>query len=366
MPSPARARQIALDELKSSDLEGWAALAADAAEPNPFFEPEFVLAAARHLGEHDVSLLVVQDAEHWLACLPVQTTRIARMMPGLRTWNHLYCFLGTPLLHPLDPAAAARSLLALAVGSGRLLALEGLGDGGPACEAVRHAAGALGLTAVTEAVHERALLKRRPDGDYLAALRSHRRRELNRLGRRLEAELGAELSVTDLCDDPSSVDSFLELERSGWKGRGDTALGSRGEHAKFFRSVCESFARDGRLQMLALSAGERTVAMKCNVYAGNGGFCFKIAYDEELGRFSPGVQLERENITRFHENRPEAWQDSCADPENDMINRLWPDRRRIFTTVLARPGARAAVSRQGLKAAQVIRDMERKRSSPTS
>ncbi len=35
----------------------------------------------------------------------------------------------------------------------------------------------------------------------------------------------------------------------------------------------------------------------------------------------------------FHEDRAEQWQDSCADPDNEMINRLWPDRRRLSTTV---------------------------------
>ena len=353
-----------MGRLAARDRDRWRELARAAVEPNPFFEPAFVLAAAEHLAEPGTSLLVAEDAEGWRACLPVQTARIARVVPGLRTWRHLYCFLGTPLLDAGAEGPAARTLLAAGVKAGRPLTLESIADGGPASAAVRRAAGELGLVGVVETSHDRALLERTSGGDPADGLGGHHRRELNRLGRRLETELGGELSVSDEAGSDAALDRFLELERSGWKGRGHTALGSSPAHAAFFRSVCRAFAADGRLQLLALSAGNRTVAMKCNLIAGEGGFCFKIAYDEELRRFSPGVQLERENLRNFHARRTERWQDSCADPENEMINRLWPDRRRIWTSVVARRGALAAVSRHAIRAAKAVRG--RKESSARS
>lgn len=366
VPAALRIRQIPLSPMAAGDLGRWRELTARAVEPNPFFEPAFALPAVRRLGEHGTSLFVVEDGDGWRACLPVQRARFARVVPGLRTWKHLYCFLGTPLLAAEVAPSAARSLLEAVVQPGRQLMLESLGEGGHASVALRQAADELGLVTVHEATHDRALLERRPAGDYLDKLRSHRRRELNRLGRRLESELGGALAVSDESGSDAALDRFLELERSGWKGRGATALGSSPAHAGFFRDVCRAFSAEGRLQLLSLSAGGRCVAMKCNVSAGDGAFCFKIAYDEQLARFSPGVQLERENIRIFHEGRSEQWQDSCADPENTMINRLWPDRRRIRTVLFARRGALAAVSRQGIKVAQSIREIERKRSSPPS
>lgn len=106
--------------------------------------------------------------------------------------------------------------------------------------------------------------------------------------------------------------------------------------------------------------------MKCNLIAGDGAFCFKIAYDEELAAFSPGGQLERENITVFHEQRDQGWQDSCADPDNAMINRLWPDRRRLSNLIVARRGLRASVARRGLLTAERIRSRDRGTSSAPS
>ena len=50
--------------------------------------------------------------------------------------------------------------------------------------------------------------------------------------------------------------------------------------------------------MLAMQAGDRTVAMQSLLIAGDGLFCFKIAYDESLGRYSPGTQLMAETAGR--------------------------------------------------------------------
>ncbi len=224
----------------------------------------------------------------------------------------------------------------------------------------------LGLITLRERRHERALLERRVDGGYLDSMQGHRRRELNRLGRRMEAELGCSASVTDEPTQEDAYEAFLALESSGWKGRSATALGADPDHADFFRRICRAFGEKDRLELLCLRVGERRVAMKCNLYAGEGGFCFKIAYDEELARFSPGVQLERENVRVFAEQRTELWQDSCAHPENTMINRLWPDRRTISTIMLTRAGTRARTLRRAIVLADTIHARERKPQSTRS
>lgn len=358
---------VPLDELSADDIERWAALAAAAIEPNPFFESAFVLAAAERLGGQDVSLLVVESGEHWTACLPVRRVRVAGVPVALRSWCHAYCFLGTPLLEAGTPEAAALGLVDLALAApGHRLVLERLRADGEAGAALRAAIEDLGVETVIETSHERALLKRTSDGERRATISSHHRREVNRLGRQLAAHLGGELSVRDEAGEPAAVTAFLELEQSGWKGERGTALASRPAHAAFFEQVCRSFADDHRLELLSLWVGDRRVAMKCNLYAGEGGFCFKIAHDATLRRFSPGVQLERENIRIFDEQRSEAWQDSCADPDNAMINRLWPGRRQTTTTVLARAGLGATASRRGARAVQAMRTRARMRSSTRS
>ena len=128
--------------------------------------------------------------------------------------------------------------------------------------------------------------------------------------------------------------------------------------AEFFAELCEGFRRAGRLEMLALRAGGRYIAMLCNLRSGVGSYSFKIAHDEEFSKQSPGTWLEMENAKFFHASGS-AWMDSCAEPDNAMMNRLWPDRREIRTTVLAPADARGRILRRALGAASALRERRR-------
>ena len=111
--------------------------------------------------------------------------------------------------------------------------------------------------------------------------------------------------------------------------------------------------------MLELRAGGRLVAMKCNLLAPPGAFAFKIAFDEEFSRFSPGVQLELENIEFFHRGELE-WMDSCADPNNAMINRLWGERRQLQSVLYAPRGTVGAVMMAGVKIVGMVSKLRRR------
>jgi hypothetical protein len=86
--------------------------------------------------------------------------------------------------------------------------------------------------------------------------------------------------------------------------------------------------------MLALRLNGEPVAMKFNFLSGEGSFAFRIAFDEAQSRYSPGIQLEMENIRRVHARPEIKWMDSCAIPDHPMINRLWVERRTIQTLVV--------------------------------
>jgi hypothetical protein len=75
--------------------------------------------------------------------------------------------------------------------------------------------------------------------------------------------------------------------------------------------------------------------MKHNVLSSNGGFAFRIAFDEAYAKFSPGVQLEFENIRRVCGDPRIAWFDSCAAPRHLMANRIWSERRMIRRTLFS-------------------------------
>ena len=360
-----RAHLRPLDELTEYDLTAWRELAAAAVEPNPFFEADFVLAAWKHLGRNGVGLLVAEDAGGWAACLPVHRPRRWRRLPiaALAAWRHPYCFLGTPLVAADRTDAAVAALVEGGLQERRVnaLTLDWLGDGGPVAASLERLLGERGIPTVRYERFERASLQRRPEPTYLDdTLRGHRRRELQRMRRALARDVGDPVTVTDRPEDPQAFEDFLRLEASGWKGEQGTALASREDHARFFRAVCTAFAGKDRLQLLELTAGGRPVALKCNLLATGTVFCFKIAYDAQYARYSPGLQLERETVDLFHGRTNLDSMDSCANPNNQMINRLWPDRRPITTIVVPSSGPRGRATLQATAASSSLRNLVRR------
>jgi CelD/BcsL family acetyltransferase involved in cellulose biosynthesis len=343
-------------DLGARELAAWRELAARSVEPNPFHEPEFVFPALRHLPSRRVQLLVIRDGDAWHGVLPVRRSASWRRVPvpTVGVWKHPYAFFGAPLV----TAGREHEVVAALVEAGRrraggLLALELMPDDGPLAAPL--AAALEGVRTVEWDRFERAMLRRREDGMYVEAmLKSRRRRELRRQAAALGAELGAEPVTVDLAGDGEAVERFLAIEAAGWKGREGGALTVASDD-QFFRAVTAEFAAAGRLQLLALEVGDRTVAMKCNLLGPVSVFCFKIAYDEAFARFSPGVQLELGNIAAFHARPELAHMDSCADPDNQMINRLWPDRRPLSTVLAPARGPGGLASRAQAEAAARVR-----------
>jgi CelD/BcsL family acetyltransferase involved in cellulose biosynthesis len=364
------ARRMNTGTLSAQDVGRWAELARSAATPNPFYEPDFVLPALSHLGETELELLVaVDDSGDWVGLMPVERRRRWGRLVGaaLTGWEHPHCFLESPLLASDFECGAVEAMLQEARRDVGLIAFDRFPVKGSAASALASACEALGVNPIVWKRFERAALERRPEDDYVrSTLGGKHFRELRRKGRKLESELG-DLEVVDRAGDPQAVEDFLALEAAGWKGEQGTALAG-GSGADFFREVCGAFAETGRLQMLEMRAGDQTVAMQSALSAGKGLFCFKIAYDESLRRFSPGTQLMAETASEFHRRSELEWVDSCSKPNSEPIEHLWPDRRELSTVLVPGAGARGGAVSFEAKVAARLRSAIRsdRRLSPSS
>ena len=353
-------RLIPLGELGDRDLEAWRELAERAVEPNPFFDPDFVLPAARGLGAWDeVAILCVAD---WAACLPVRRySRWHRLpLPCIATWLHSYCLLGTPLLaseRPPDELLPILEEMRASVGQISFSALEWIPAEGPVAEALRQQY----VSPIQFDAFSRATLIRRSQCDYLEGrVKGKHRREFRRMARGLGEELGSELELVNRANEPGAVEAFLNLEASGWKGRQATALAADPGHAEFFHRMARAFAERGALELLFLEAGGQAVATRCSLIAGDASFCFKVGYDERFRRYSPGRELELRLIKRFHEENRLSWMDSCANLDSELFNRLWPDRRTLVTLACRAPGALGLAARPALCSVAAVRGRRRR------
>ena len=359
-----RAESIAVADLTDDAIERWRDLAARAVEPNPFHEPEYVLALARGVGQLDrVGLAVVKDSGGWRACLPVHICRWHRIpLRSLAMWrgHPFYSLLGTPLVDPDRPSEALAALLGELASSRRasFVALEWVGVDGVLLPALEEVLGGMRPPALCFERFTRAAIRRRPEPTYFdATLSVKHRAELRRKRRRLAEAAGAELVMVDRANDSAAYDEFIALEAAaGHKRIEGTVIGADRGHTEFFREMCREFAALGRLQLPFLRAGDQTIASQCNLIAGDTVFGLKIAYDERWRAYSPGIQLDLEMIDAFHEHPELRMIDSDSAPNNESLNLRWPDRHELASYVLLPPGLRGAATGSLIRAARSARD----------
>lgn len=328
-------------------MPAWRRLAAEATEGNPFFAPTVLEAAIRTLAPPSVAIALAEDdAGRLLALAPVVPVRLGRLARAVSVWTHLYGPLGTPLVDPADPEAAIARLIAAMEGprrGRRILVFPDLPLDGPVAAALaRHAARA-GRPVAHIGGHERAVLRPASlGGDLRSLLPAKLRKELGRQLRRL-GDLGpVEFATATMpAELPAALERFLALEASGWKGARGTALALKADALAFVRAVADGAAA-GDMRIDELSVGGRSVAMLASFRAGGSLVTWKIAHDEGLGRFSPGVQVMLAASERFTADPSLALADSLATAGHPMIDRLWPQRQAVGTLVVGPEGGGAA------------------------
>ncbi len=343
-----RGRIIPLTELSAAEQSSWAELAARAVDPNPLVEPGCVLAAAAHLPHGpSISLLVAEEAGRFYGATPIRSLRRrgSLPLPVVTTNVRRMTYLGTPLVDE-DPEAASvalRSMLqALAEQRGprhgACLVVEWLGDGVTAA-ALRQVISELGWPSFVAEDFDQPLLQRLDDPTgYTRAQSKRHLSDYRRRARRLAEHLGAELEVRNRAGDPGAVEEFIALEAAGYKAANGVAMATQPGEPAYFAELCRRFAAEGRLHHLCLEAAGHTIAMQLSLEAGDGLFLIKVSHDEALGRFDPGIQLHLRAMEYFHNETKAKWVAICTYPDNELLLRLYPDRRRTTTLVVSLGG----------------------------
>ena len=127
---------------------------------------------------------------------------------------------------------------------------------------------------------------------------ARRRSDFRRMRRRAEAE--GDVSFQFLVPSPQEVGPMLELalevEAKGWKSRTLTAVAYGKKQLSFFRRYSKLAAREGIFRVNFMKIGSRIVAMQIAAECNDRFWLFKIGYDEQFARCSPGQLLMLESI----------------------------------------------------------------------
>jgi CelD/BcsL family acetyltransferase involved in cellulose biosynthesis len=341
-----------LADVRSRAAE-WTALGLATLHGNPVGDAVMVEAALAHLarpGDGATAVLVRHDGaeSRLVGAFVFRPTRVRWGLPILAAvpWAHKFSFTSAPLVHrdhARETFAAFFDWLDGEMGGVPVL-FDKVPAEGPLYAALEQYLIGSGRRYRLFDVHKRAVLDTGLDADaWLAqALPNKKRKELRRQRKRLDEMGGLAFARLAPGDDVAAwCDDFMALEAAGWKGRAGSPLASDPALGVFVRTALTAEAGDGRLRFWKLTLAGRPVAMTFAVARPPQAWLLKIAHDEELARFSPGVQLMLD-VTRDLIADPDiAWVDSCADAGHPMIDHLWRGRFAVADLLVAGSGGLA-------------------------
>ncbi|MCC0016694.1 MAG: GNAT family N-acetyltransferase [Rhodobiaceae bacterium] len=350
--------------------DAWRALSRDAATPNIFNGPEFAEAAARALGADEALQAMLAwredgDGRELVGLMPFRRrNRWGIGFPVVEAWAHPYAPACLPLVRK-DCAEAATIALFDAITADPALPgivmLPLLSLDTPFAAALLSVRKPL----YVHAGHQRAVARSANDGDaYLAqtlsgSRRKRLRQQLNALAK--EGEISFSM-VRDARDVNAALGVFLQLEASGWKGQAGSALKSDPASRDLADAAVSALARRGQVRILILHVDTRPVAGLVAFVADGTAWLWKIAYDENFARHSPGKHVMMEMVRQLLNEEPGLFIDSCATPGHPLADLLLGERMAMGDVVVsaggrAGPAFRTANLLERLRGqARVLRD----------
>lgn len=356
MPSSPAVEILDPASLDATFVTRWRRLEALALEPNAYLSPDFVLPALRHV-DRDPSWRIVAvsgpagDGELLVLGL-FRSCRGNRAMPLPHLQGHRgeHGFLGGLLVHREAPGPALDAWFGAMRAwrhrwHGFTLART-WADGAQAGH-LRDAARRNGALEAGLGRTSRAVLRLPVDADvHLERLSANQRQNLRRRDRRFDEPGDARREVLRGAGvDDDWVEQFLALEHRGWKGEKGTSLRAQPAHEHFFREMCAGFAGRGELIVTRLSQGGRPVALTCNLASAGAGFAFKVGWDPDFAKLSPGTLCELAFLREAARVVPDLHEVDSGAVAGSYMDELWPDRRDIHDAVYATTGPGRGVLR---------------------
>jgi len=327
----------------------WERLIETAVRKNPFFDPDFLIPAFKHLNDDNSAQLLVIEAPQRVneqlprvlcGLIPIKKKRFYGMpIRSYESWKHDQCFDTTPLIRA-DVATETMSFMFDFIATelkSSLFSFENVAGEGEFARLLTHEFYQNERTVFHRDAYNRACFI--PEADAETYIKSEVAKNTRKGTLRLERKLSGlgEMKTWVMQNDSDAskwAEEFLRLEGAGWKGKAGTAMSSTPSETQFFREMIRRTHRAGKLSMVKIEFIGQPISMICDVHQASSAIHFKTAFDETYSQYTPGLIAELKNIERLHGTNTEMM-DSCAAPNHPMINRVWSGRTRFQSVVVA-------------------------------
>jgi CelD/BcsL family acetyltransferase involved in cellulose biosynthesis len=326
----------------------WRELADRALEPNVFYDPDFALAAAPVFGAGVGAVLVWSKSGRLIGVFAIRSQRRYGALAVITGWTHPYAPFGVPLVDRDEAETAIAGFLNYIEAQPkypRLLLLPLIARDGAFMAALSRVLVRHGGVFAPFGEHARALLA--PEGERLTyldrALTHKKHKELRRQRRRLLDKGLLKVETAREPDDmPRALTDYLSLEAAGWKGAAHSAALQNAKVRAFMQTALGALSAQGHARIDRLMQNGHPIAAAITLRAGTAAWFWKIAYDEDFARYSPGVQLSLD-LTEALLAEPDMLRaDSCATASHPMIDHLWRERLALTDLLIAPGGAALA------------------------
>ena len=345
-------QEVARQDVTPELIQRWRDLESRSCHVNAFMSPEFLLPAWRYLEPDGNSFLItVEDRQSGrltaLGCFQESPATRELPLPHLMAAKTVHTFRTGMLL---DNETASQTLDAWLVYIQRHLKWGGVVIPNLRLDSILAQRIQAALRDRNLSWHPRVkgtsaaffspIVSAETVSEHLSA---HRRKSLRQKQRILEGWGPVRLRWIDHPDEVAqAIEQFLILEDAGWKGVAGTSLKSETGAADFLRSMATGFFERDRLVLTQLLAGDHVVASSVNLRGASTLFAFKIGWDPQFAKTSPGMLHQNLLLPLVYEDFPDVTcLDSCARP-GSFLEEIWPHRINVADVII--PTSRMASS----------------------
>lgn len=327
--------------------DAWNDLAANAANPNPYYSPGMLLSYCSTIGvASDVKFACVWNGSgpdrrlDAFAAFVRKDLRWGWPVRTWRNWSNKYFLKFEPLIRAGQATSARQALFHGLSDNGRLKTLllspgaTWMPDSSQAPASAEIESAAKYPRKIVSHDQRAALFHGHdPDTYFNDCVSRKTRQTVKRRMRGLEDMGSLEFrTVRDPADVKRAVADFLHLEKASWKGAQGSAMASTAADEAFAQAAICGAHSQPQISCDVLSLDGRAIAVSVSLISANWLFGFKTAFDEDLGKHSPGAVLHYLATCSFLRDETLVAADSTCVPGHP-IESMWSDRICFGTTL---------------------------------